>query len=444
MSRRVAVVGSGPSGFYAAAALLKSDPDCRVDVLDRLPTPFGLVRGGVAPDHQKIKSVVRAYNKTAANERFRFFGNVELGTHLTLEELQQHYDQVVLAVGAPKGRHLGIPGEDLPGIHTATDFVAWYNGHPDLQQRAFDLDVDDAVIVGVGNVSMDVCRVLASPKGRLDTSDITDQALTALGAHTRRRIHVLGRRGPAQAAFTPKEIQEIRAIDGIDVRSKKEEAELDPLSAAWLESDGARNNRDNAEFVSSCTGMRLRSDPTEVWLRFLVSPVAFLGTDRLEAVRVEKNEIVENDGWLGCRGTGVFEEIPCGAAFLAVGYRSVPLPGVPFDESRGRIPNDEGRVLDGDTPIDDLFVVGWAKRGPTGLIGTNRADSVAVVKTILATPVVNASSGDPAEWLGSRSPRLVTWDDWQILDELEVAAGVERGRPRVKFTNVDEMLSKLS
>jgi ferredoxin--NADP+ reductase len=444
MGRHVAVVGSGPSGFYAAAALLKAEPDARVDVLDRLPTPFGLVRGGVAPDHQKIKSVVRAYDKTAAHENFRFFGNVELGVHVTLAELQERYDQVILAVGAPTGRRLGIPGEDLPGVHTATDFVAWYNGHPDLQDRRFDLDVDDVVVVGVGNVSMDVTRVLASPKGRLDSSDITDRALQTLGRHTRKRIHVLGRRGPVQAAFTPKEIQEIRAIDGIDVRTKKAETTIDPLSAAWLEREGRRSHRDNVEFCASCTGTRFRRDPTEVWLRFLVSPVAFLGSDRLEAVRVERNELFESDGWIACRGTGVYEEIPCGAAFLAVGYRSIPLPGVPFDDRRGRIPNDEGRVLDGNDPVDDLFVVGWAKRGPTGLIGTNRADSVAVVKTLLDTPIVRAASGDdPAGWLAERSPRLVTWDDWKVLDRLEQEAGAARGRPRVKFTGVQEMLARL-
>ncbi|MCA9569961.1 MAG: FAD-dependent oxidoreductase [Myxococcales bacterium] len=443
MARSVAVVGSGPSGFYAAAAVLKQEPDARVDVLDRLPTPYGLVRGGVAPDHQKVKTVVRAFGCTAALPGFRFLGNVELGRHVTLEELQGLYDQVILAVGAPRGRTLGVPGEDLPGVHTATDFVGWYNGHPDHQDLRFDLDAHDVVVVGMGNVAMDVTRILASAPGRLDTTDITDRALQRLRHGTRRRIHVLGRRGPVQAAFTPKEAQEIAALDGVQVCARAVEAAVDPVSAAWLAEHGGRSEQANVDMVAGAVHGEHGRRRMEVWLRFLVSPVAFLGEGRLEAVRVERNTLVDRGDRIACRPTGVFEEIPCQAAFLAVGYRSVPIPGVPFDADAGIVPNDGGAVLDGSAGVPDLFVVGWAKRGPSGLIGHNRADSVAVVERMLATPVVRASSGvDPLDVLGGRT-RVVTWADWERLDAHEVAAGEARGRPRVKLTDVDAMLGLL-
>ncbi|MEZ4315921.1 MAG: FAD-dependent oxidoreductase [Myxococcota bacterium] len=444
MTQRVAIVGSGPSGFYAVQALFKADPDVRCDLLERLPTPYGLVRGGVAPDHQKIKSVVRAYEKTATEERFRWFGNVELGRDVTIDELLERYDRVVLAVGAQSASRLGIPGENLRGSYTATEFVAWYNAHPDYQDRTFPLDADDAVVVGVGNVAMDVARILAAPRSHLAPTDITDTALASLDRDRRVRVHVLGRRGPAQAAFTPKEIQEISAIEGIDVRTVKKEVKLDPLSEAWLDAEGTRANRDNVDFVQSRTGMRLRTARAEMWLRFCVSPVALLGDDRVEAVKVEHNRIVERDGRLSCEGTGVFEEIPAGIVLAAVGYRSVPIPGVPFDVRRGLIPNEAGQVVDGDVPVEDLFVVGWAKRGPSGLIGTNRLDSTATVTTMMRTPVMNPAQGpDPEAWLRERVPQLVTWAEWEQLDAHETQRGTEKGKVRDKFASVTEMLAHL-
>lgn len=438
---RVAVIGAGPSGFYAAQALLQADPAVQVDLIDRMPAPFGLVRSGVAPDHQKIKSVVKAYERIAASPGCRFFGNVALGRDVSIDELLARYDQVVLAVGAQTARKMGIPGEDLPGSFSATEFVAWYNGHPDYQDRSFPLDVSDAVVVGVGNVAMDVTRILVSPPERLHPTDITSGALGRLAAGRRERVHVLGRRGPAQAAFTPKELQEIAAIDGVDVRVRDDEAALDPASAAWLEASGDRMARENAEFVASRVGARASTARSEVWLRFCRSPVEILGDDRVRAVRVEKTALIAEGDRIVARGTGVFEEIPAGLVLAAVGYLTVPLPGVPYDEVTGRIPNDGGQVVGPDGPVPDLFVVGWAKRGPTGLIGTNRADSAATVARMLETGARRPADGaDPADWLASRVDQLVTWRCWQKVDAAEVARGRDAEKIREKFTAIEEML----
>jgi ferredoxin--NADP+ reductase len=440
----VAIVGSGPSGFYAVQALFRSGEDVRCDMLDRLPTPFGLVRGGVAPDHQKIKRVVKAYEKLAADDRFRFFGNVELGKDVQIAGLLEHYDQVVLAVGAQSARTLGIPGERLDNSLSATAFVAWYNGHPDFQDVRIDTDVDDVVVVGVGNVAMDVTRVLACTPEHLATTDITHRAAEQLGRHNRARIHVLGRRGPAQAAFTPKEVQEMAGLDGIDVRVRPDEAALDPLSAAWLQEHGERNNRDNVAFVQERVGERDATDRCEVWLRFCASPVEILGSTHVEGVRVEKTRIVERDGRLRPERTGETEVIDAGLVLTAVGYRSVPLPGVPFDDASGRIPNDEGQVLDDGKPVADLYVVGWAKRGPTGLIGTNRADSTATVKRMLADGVKRpGTSDDPGAWLAATAPRHVSWAGWEQLDSHEVVRGEPKGKIREKIVSIDEMLGHL-
>jgi len=442
LSLRIAIIGSGPSGFYAAQTLFRHNEEVRCDLFDRLPTPFGLVRGGVAPDHQKIKRAARAYDKIAAHPRFRWFGNVEIGRDVSVADLLERYDQVVLAIGALSARKLGIPGEDLDGCFSATEFVAWYNGHPDFQDRSFPVDVEDVVVVGVGNVSMDVSRVLACTPEHLAPTDITDAALSALGSMSRKRIHVLGRRGPAQAAYTPKEIHEIDELDGIDVRVRKDEATLDPLSAAWVEAHGERAHHDNIKFAASRTGPREAPDRCEMWLRFCCSPVEVLGDGKVEAVRIEKTEIVEKDGRLRPVGTGRFEVIPAGLVLTAVGYRSVPIPGVPFDDRAGRIPNREGQVMDGDSPVDDLFVVGWAKRGPTGLIGTNRHDSNLTADLMLEVGVKHPAQGpDPIEWLLEVVPDCINWQDWKRIDAAELAAGEAKGKIREKFTDVAQMLA---
>ncbi len=441
---RVAVVGSGPSGFYAVQALFKRDDTVCCDMIDRLPTPFGLVRGGVAPDHQKIKRVVKAYERLAADERFRFFGNVELGRDVQIDELLTHYDQVVLAVGAQSARTLGIPGERLDNSLTATAFVAWYNGHPDFQDLVVDTNVDDVVVVGVGNVAMDVTRLLACTPEHLAKTDITHAAADRLALHNRARVHVLGRRGPAQAAFTPKEVQEMAGLDGIDVRVRPDDATLDPLSAAWLEEHGERTHRDNVRFVNERVGDRESTARCEVWLRFCTSPLEILGSTRVEGVRVAKTRIVEKDGRLRPVRTDETEVIPAGLVLTAVGYRSVPIAGVPFDDARGRIPNDGGQVLRDGVPVDDLYVVGWAKRGPTGLIGTNRLDSTETVKRMTADGVKTPGTmDDPGTWLASACPRHVSWEGWEKLDGHEVERGLPKGKIREKLTAIDAMLDHL-
>ncbi len=445
LSKRVAIVGSGPSGFYAVQALLKADPEVRCDIYERLPTPYGLVRGGVAPDHQKIKKVEKSYAKIAGDERVRWFGNVELGSDVTIDELLERYDQVVLAVGAQSARKLGIPGEDLRGVFSATEFVAWYNAHPDFQDRAFPLDVEDVVVVGVGNVAMDVARILLASRAHLAATDITEKALDRLHIDGRTRVHALGRRGPAQAAFTPKELQEINNLEGVDVRTRADEVELDPLSAAWLESEGTRHNHDNAAYVKTRTGGRETRENAELWLRFMTQPVEILGEDgEVAGVKVERTRIVDHNGWLSARGTGEYEILPAGLVLTAVGYRSVALPGVPFDARRGVLPNVDGAIMDGERRVDDLFTVGWAKRGPSGLIGTNRLDSAATVETMQTLGVVHPAQGpDPIDWLQQRVPDLVTWARWERLDAIERERGAAKGKVREKFTSVQEMLREM-
>jgi ferredoxin--NADP+ reductase len=445
---RVAVVGAGPSGFYAAQALLAAG--CAVDVLDRLPTPYGLVRGGVAPDHQKIKTVVKAYEKVAAEPGFRFFGNVRVGSDITADELLERYDQVVYAVGAESANRLGIPGEDLEGSHSATAFVGWYNSHPDHAHRTFDLSVHGAAVVGVGNVSMDVSRVLAAGRAHLGATDIADTALDALERSAVTDVWILGRRGPAQAAFTAQELQEIAALPGVDLRVRPDEVALDPQTREELASAEA-NLRKNVAFLEEQAARPAQADARiRIHLRFWVSPVALVGADgRVVGMRLERNAPVGAGIAARASGTGQVEEIPVGLVFRAVGYRGVPTPGVPFDDGRGIIPNREGRVLAGEQVVPRTYVVGWAKRGPSGLIGTNRADSKATVERMLedlpSVPRDAARTPEAAEaWLNSRVAPLVRWDDWKRLDAAELAAGAVRGKVRHKFTAVSEMLDAVT
>lgn len=436
---RVAIVGSGPSGFFTAGALFASDLVCEIDVYDRLPTPFGLVRGGVAPDHQKIKSVARAFAKTAQTPGFRFHGNVEIGSHVSLDQLRAAYDQVVLAVGAESARRLGIPGEELPGSHDATSFVGWYNGHPAYQERSYDLSGRTAVIVGVGNVAMDVARVLAQDPDRLASSDITSTALETLRRSRITDLYVLGRRGPAQAAFSPSEIKEIDALANVDLVVRPEDAEVDPHSAAWLEQSTDRAARQNVAFLHEVAG-RPPAAPRRIHLRLHTSPIRYLGTNRVEQVEIGTNRIVRKpDGRLSAEDTGERELIATELVFRAVGYRGVPLPGAPFDDATGTIPNVTGRVhADGDVE-PGLYVVGWAKRGPTGLIGSNRADAKETAAAMLAdVPHLPRRSLAPRP-----APESVSWEQWQQLDEHEITAGEAQGKIREKLIEIGAMLEVL-
>ncbi len=451
---RVAVIGSGPSGFYAAEHLQnQADLVVQVDMYDRLPTPFGLVRGGVAPDHQKIKSVTRVYDRIAAHPEFRFFGNVELGRDLTHADLSAYYHAIIYAVGARTDRRMGIPREYLPGSHSATEFVGWYNAHPDFRSLSFDLSGQRAVVVGNGNVAMDLARILASPPEALATTDIAEHALEALSESRIREIIVLGRRGPAQAAFTTKELRELGHIPGCDVVVDPGEAALDPLSAAQVARAPDRTRDSNIEVLGTYAAAPPGGAGRRVVLRFLVSPVEILGTDRVEAIVVARNELYRGeDGQLRARTTDETETIPVDLVFRAIGYQGVPLPGIPFDAMHGVIPNVAGRVVDpvADRVVPGEYVVGWIKRGPTGIIGTNKPDSQETVEMVLddlregRLDKPDVPSRSVLEGLlRERRQDFVSYEDWQVIDLLEQERGQAGQRPRLKFSRVEEMLRAL-
>lgn len=452
---RVAIIGSGPSGFYAAEALFKSDLTVEVDMYDRLPTPYGLVRGGVAPDHQKIKSVTKVYDKIAENPNFRFYGNVDIGTDLSHDDLLNHYHQIIYAVGAQTDRRLDIPGEDLAGSHAATEFVAWYNGHPDYRELEFDLTQETAIVVGVGNVAMDVARILARSQAELMETDIADYALEALNNSNIKKIYILGRRGPAQAAFTNPEIKELGEMEDAEIIIDPSEVALDEFSQEYLATANDRAATRNVEIMTKYSQREPNtSKPKQIIMRFLASPVEIIGTDRVEAVKIVKNELTkDNRGNLRPRATEQFETISAGLIFRSVGYRGVALPGVPFREDWGTIPNDMGRIIILDTkePVVGEYAVGWIKRGPSGIIGTNKPDSVETVQAMLEDArngKVLSPTATQAEaiesLLKSRNIQYVTYADWHILDQLEQERGAEVGRMRLKFTRIEDMLAALA
>jgi ferredoxin--NADP+ reductase len=448
---RVAIVGSGPAGFYAAGHLLKDkERSVQVDVYDRLPTPWGLVRAGVAPDHPNIKAVSRVYEKTAQHPEFRFYGNVEFGRDLGYDDLASRYHAVVYAVGAQTDKRMGIPGEELPGSWAATEFVAWYNAHPDYRELEFDLSAERAVVVGNGNVAMDVTRMLASDPDELAKTDVADHALEALRRSKVEEVVVLGRRGPAQAAFTNPELLELREMTGADVVVDPEDCRLDPLSAAAIEGEGNLTARRNVEILTEYAGSTPGGKGKRIALRFLVSPVEILGEDRVEAIRIVRNELHrDEDGVLRPRATDVYEEIPCGLVFRSIGYRGVPLPGLPFDERRCVLPNDAGRVVDPESgqQLESQYAVGWIKRGPTGIIGTNKKDAQETV-TALFEDLEQGRLPQPAdpdrssleELLRERAPEHVTYVGWEAIDRREREAGEPHGRPRVKLSALGELL----
>ncbi len=453
---RVAIIGSGPAAFYTAEHLLRRDGLLvEIDMFERLPTPYGLVRGGVAPDHQKIKSVAAAFDKVASDSRFRFYGYVEFGKDVSPADLREYYHQIVYATGAQTDRRMGIPGEDLAGSHPATEFVAWYNAHPDFQDSQFDLQQERAAIVGVGNVAVDVARILCRTPEELATTDISDRALEALRESRIREVHMLGRRGPAQAAFTNPEIKELGELPGADIIVLPEEVELDPLSRTAVEKSQDRATLKKVEILQQYARRPPSGKPRRLILRFLVSPVELIGNTegRVVALRLVKNDLSATPaGTLQARPTGQSEELPVGLVFRSVGYKGVPLPGVPFHEDWGVILNDKGRVLDPDTrrPIVGEYAAGWIKRGPTGVIGTNKPDAAETVVSMLEDleqgAVLTPSHPERAAaetLVCQRQPNYISYEDWRRLDGLEVARGRPAGRPRVKFTRVEEMLGAL-
>ncbi|NTW97078.1 MAG: FAD-dependent oxidoreductase [Oscillochloris sp.] len=446
---RVAIIGAGPAGFYAADALVKhKDLVCQIDFFNHLPTPYGLVREGVAPDHQTIKSVTRIYDKVAESPHVRYFGNVTFGREISHDDLKQLYDQIVYAVGAQSDRKMGITGEDLDGSFPATVFVGWFNGHPDYRDLEFNLSHERVLVVGNGNVAMDVARILAADPDDLAKTDIADHALEALRKSKVREVVMLGRRGPAQAAFTNPELKEFGDLKGVDVIIDPADLDLDPVSEASLSED--KTARKNVETMRSYAMHGNTGAPRRIVMRFLVSPVGVIGSgNRVAAVTIERNELKQAaDGSLRAVGTGNYETHQCGMILRSVGYRGSPLPGVPFSDNSGTIPNVAGRVFqDRDEVLPGEYVVGWAKRGPSGIIGTNKPDSISTVAAMIDD--LADLEGIPDErrdlrliedLLRTRGVDYVTYDDWKILDAYETAAGAAQGRPRVKATRVSEMM----
>jgi ferredoxin--NADP+ reductase len=453
---RVAIIGAGPAGYYAADQLLRQEGlVAAVDMIDRLPTPYGLVRAGVAPDHQKIKSVTAAFDKVAAHPRFSFYGGVELGRHITVDDLRRHYHQILYSTGAQTDRRMGIPGEDLAGSHPATEFVAWYNGHPDYRDFHFDLTQERAAVVGVGNVAIDVARILCRSPEELATTDIADHALEALRGSRIKEVYLLGRRGPAQAAFTNPEIKEVGELADADVVALPEEVELDPLSQADIERSQDRATLKKVELLREYASRKPSGKAKKLVMRFLVSPVELGGDEagRVAVMRLVRNRLEATPaGTLQAKPTDEFETLPVGLVFRSVGYRGVALPGVPFHESWGVILNENGRVLDPDArqPIVGEYAAGWIKRGPSGVIGTNKPDAAqtvaCMVEDLAAGRVLTPEAPAPSSaerLIRARQPRCISYADWLTLNQIEVARGRAAGRPRVKFTRVDDMLAAL-
>lgn len=452
---RVAIIGAGPAGFYAAERLFKeSELVIEVDMFDRLPTPFGLVRNGVAPDHQKIKSVTAAFDRIAGNPRFRFMGNVELGRDITVDNLKSYYHQILYSTGAQTDRPLGIPGDELDGSHPATEFVAWYNGHPDYRDHYFDLSQERVAVVGVGNVAVDVARILCRTPEELLKTDIADYALEALAASNVKEVYILGRRGPAQAAFTAPEAKELGELADCDTLVLPEEAHLDPLSQATM-ADADRADIRKVDIIQELAKRQPTGKSKRLILRFLVSPVELYGDEqgRVTGMKLVRNKLYATEaGSLRPQATDEFEMLDVGLVFRSIGYRGIPLPGVPFHDSWGVIPNAGGRVLDPSTkePLLGQYTAGWIKRGPTGVIGTNKPDAAETVENMLA----DARAGRVFEpehpeaeaamsFVHGRQSCVISYSDWQALDAIEVNKGKAQGRPRIKFTRVDEMLAAL-
>ncbi|NKB36786.1 MAG: NADP oxidoreductase [Gammaproteobacteria bacterium] len=442
----VAIVGSGPSGFYACEALLKSDLAVKVTMLERLPSPYGLVRSGVAPDHPKLKQAIQVYAKIAEDENFRLLANVTVGKDISVAELLDTHHFVIFANGAESDRKLGIPGEDLPGSHTATEFVGWYNGHPDYRETTFDLSHHTAVIIGQGNVAADVARILSKSVDELRHTDIAEHALDVLSESKIKEIHVVGRRGPAQVKFTPKELREFENLELCQTIIDPAELILNPESGAELEDKSNSGQRKIYQQLSKLADIQGPSKARSCQFTFLKSPSKLLGSERLERIEFERNALSGEALSQSARGTGDTFELNAGLLFRSIGYRGVAMPGLPFDNNKGLIPNIEGRIVENGEHLTGLYVTGWIKRGPTGIIGTNRADSVATVQSLmedlktLDAEIDKSGADGVCNLLLSRNVRYVSFEEWKKIDQSEIDRGQPKEKPREKFTYIREML----
>ncbi len=443
---RVAIVGSGPSGFYAAEALFKAKLSLEVDLYERLPAPFGLVRYGVAPDHAKIKNVISLYEKITRDQRFTFYGNINIGRDVNVGDLKKFYDCIIFACGAENERHLGIPNETYYGSHTTTEFVGWYNGHPEYQNRRFDFSHPTAVIVGMGNVAMDVARILCKTVDELKNSDITSHALEVLSLSHVKEIHVIGRRGPVQAAFTPAVIREFGELVDCDVVMDPKYLEINASSQEELEDIEFPSRKKNFEILKKYSSLKGAGKSKKLIFHFLKSPIAVEGAGRLEKLVLEQNQLIGKAGHQSVRGVGQMEEIDCGIMFRSVGYWGVPIKGLPFDREEGIFPNQAGRLVDNGKVLPGLYAVGWIKRGATGIIGTNKPDSEETVNNLLVD-ITNLkgcecpSRGQLEEFLKEKKIRFVNYQDWEKINAAEIKRGEFVGKPREKFTTISEMLA---
>ena len=443
---RVAIVGAGPAACYAADELLRR-ADVEVEMFDRLPTPWGLVRAGVAPDHPGTKSVSSMFESAFRRETLQYRLNVEVGKHISHDELLAHHHAVIYAVGASTDRRLDVAGEDLPGSHSATEFVAWYNGHPDYAERSFDLSGERVVVVGNGNVALDVARVLTLPPEELARTDIADHALDALRNSNVREVVVLGRRGPLQAAYTSAEFLALGYLKGVDVIIDPAELELDPASRAVLDDpDIEPSLKLKYELAQEYAAKAPNPENKRIVFRYLASPTEITGDGKVEAVEFVHNELVAEDGRVVARPSDRTESLPASMVLRSIGYRGVPIADLPFDERSGIVPNEHGRVVADASHVPGVYVSGWIKRGPRGVIGSNRVDATETVEQLLedfTTGKLAAPQGDRAALealLAQRQPDAVNREGWKAIDTAEKSAGKSGGRPRVKLTSIEDLL----
>ncbi|MGA0191576.1 MAG: FAD-dependent oxidoreductase [bacterium] len=447
-AKRVAIVGSGPAAFYSAMELLRhDDPMVSVDMLERLPTPYGLVRGGVAPDHEKIKSVTKIFERAAGHPRFRFFGNVEFGKDIQRLELLEHYHAVIYAFGSRTDRHLNIIGETLPGSHAATEFVGWYNGHPDYRHHQFDLTSKRVAIIGMGNVAIDCARILCQDPENLAKTDIAQHALEALRQSEVEEVFLIGRRGPVQAAFTPAEVRELLHLPKVDAVMRASDLELDDHSKEEL-SKASRNTKLNLEILQQIHDQGDRGNPRKLHLCFLISPTKIEGSEKVEGLELVHNEIVKEGGVLRAKATDEVMHLNVDMIFRSIGYMGEAIPGLPFDDRRGTLPNDQGQLLDGvdGKLLNQEYTAGWIKRGPSGVIGTNKQDATETVSRLKKnwqtspTPQPKLVQHDLLDLLKKKKIQFVSFEDWKKLDKFEIEQGQQNGKSRHKICEVQEML----
>jgi ferredoxin--NADP+ reductase len=447
-AKRVAIVGSGPAAFYSAMELLRhDDPMVSVDMLERLPTPYGLVRGGVAPDHEKIKSVTKIFERAAGHPRFRFFGNVEFGKDIQRLELLEHYHAVIYAFGSRTDRHLNIIGETLPGSHAATEFVGWYNGHPDYRHHQFDLTSKRVAIIGMGNVAIDCARILCQDPENLAKTDIAQHALEALRQSEVEEVFLIGRRGPVQAAFTPAEVRELLHLPKVDAVMRASDLELDDYSKEEL-SKASRNTKLNMEILQQIHDQGDRGNPRKLHLCFLISPTKIEGSEKVEGLELVHNEIVKEGGVLRAKATDEVMHLNVDMVFRSIGYMGEAIPGLPFDDRRGTLPNDQGQLLDGvdGKLLNQEYTAGWIKRGPSGVIGTNKQDATETVSRLKKnwqtspTPQPKLVQHDLLDLLKKKKIQFVSFEDWKKLDKFEIEQGQQNGKSRHKICEVQEML----